>query len=484
MRFLGRSLTGVFLLATTFGLLALAGLMIKDAMQASADRDNAAPTARERIFSANLTTIQAQKITPVLTAYGELSSRRELDVRPLTGGAVAEISPNFETGAIVQEGDLLLRIDPTNFQRDLELTTTDLSQAEAEQRDARSALDLAQDDLKNAQRQSDLRSAALERQKNLVSRKVGTEAAVEAAAFAASSAQQSVLAKRQSVITAQARLSTAQAGVTRQKIQLKEAQRRLDETNIYAKISGVLSDVSVLRGGVVTANERLGRIVDPATLEAQFRLSTAQYSRLLTDQGLNGTSVVARLDATGVNTTTFGKIERESGDVGEGQTGRLIFATLAPNPAMRPGDFVTIEVDEPTLDTVFQLPASALDANQEVLVLGADDRLEAAPVVLLRRQGNDVIIRADTLEGREVVTQRTQSLGAGIRIRPVRDGVAAPEKIAEMIPLDPERIARLKAFVGQNKRMPEAARERILKQLEEGQLPADTLARLEKRMGH
>ena len=152
---------------------------------------------------------------------------------------------------------------------------------------------------------------------------------------------------------------------------------------------------------------------------------------------------------------------------------------------MRPGDFVTVEVSEPVLEEVVLIPALALNAQNEVLVLGEDDRLESAKVELLRRQGNDVIIRASLLEGREVVVERNPALGAGIRIRPVRAGEGiAPEPKAEMVTLNPQRVAALRAFVEGNKRMPNAARDRILSQLDNGELPADTLARLEKRMGN
>ena len=486
MRFLGRSLTGLFLLAATLGLLAMAASMVNSAFKARAERDSAEPTARERVFSANIIPIASQTITPTLTTFGELSSQRTLDVRTLIGGSVVEISEKFETGGVVQEGDLLLRDDPTDFQRALELAETDLTQASAELRDASAALDLAHDDLENARRQSELREAALTRQKDLVTRNVGTAAAVETAAFAASTAQQAVLGKRQSVITAQARVSTADAAVMRRKIQVEEAQRRLNETSVFAEIGGTLSDVTVLRGGIITANEKLGRIVDPSALEVQFRVSAAQYARLLgLDGKLTNTEIAVRLDASGVNLTAQGRIERESADVGDGQTGRLIFAKLDPAPGMRPGDFVTVEVSEPVLEGVVLIPALALNAQNEVLVLGEDDRLESAKVELLRRQGNDVIIRASLLEGREVVVERNPALGAGIRIRPVRAGEGiAPEPKAEMVTLNPQRVAALRTFVEGNKRMPNAARDRILSQLDNGELPADTLARLEKRMGN
>ena len=52
--------------------------------------------------------------------------------------------------------------------------------------------------------------------------------------------------------------------------------------------------------------------------------------------------------------------------------------------------------------------------------LGAEDRLPEAPVEVLRRQGDDVIVRATDLHGREVVAERSPLLGAGILVRPIR----------------------------------------------------------------
>ena len=104
-------------------------------------------------------------------------------------------------------------------------------------------------------------------------------------------------------------------------------------------------------------------------------------------------------------------------------------------------------------------------------------------VNLLRRQGDDVLVRARGLQGREVVAERTPLLGAGIKVRPLRDaGQAAPEE-PEMVELTEERRARLTAFVQSNTRMPEEARQRILQQLSQGTVPAQVVERIESRMG-
>jgi membrane fusion protein, multidrug efflux system len=135
---------------------------------------------------------------------------------------------------------------------------------------------------------------------------------------------------------------------------------------------------------------------------------------------------------------------------------------------------------------VVRLPASAVDAGGEVLVLDDEDRLEAVKVTVLRNQGDDVLVRGPIL-GREVVEARSPLLGAGIAVKPLRrgaDGAAsAPPDEPEMLELTEERRARLVAFVEGNKRMPKEAKARVLAQLSKPQVPARMVARIESRMG-
>ena len=74
---------------------------------------------------------------------------------------------------------------------------------------------------------------------------------------------------------------------------------------------------------------------------------------------------------------------RDGAAVGDGQTGRLLFATLERTAGFKPGDFVTVTIEEPPLDAVARLPATALDAADEVLALGRRTGWRV-PVTLLR----------------------------------------------------------------------------------------------------
>ena len=396
---------------------------------------------------------------------------------------MVQLAPEFTEGGEVTAGQVLMQVDPAKPQAARDRALSDLQDANAEVRDADRSLVLARDELAAAESQATLRERAFVRQQDLAARGVGTAAAVETAELAAAQARQSVLSRRIAVAQAEARVDQAATRLLRSEIALDQAELDLADTEIVAGFDGILSGVNLVEGRLVSANEKLAELVDPNRLEAAFRVSTSQYVRLLDDAGrLIPSDVTVTIDGAGAALTAQGRVSRDSAGAGEVQTGRLIYATLDTALGFKPGDFVTVSVREPAVDNVVRLPASAYDSGGTVLVLGADDRLEALPVTLVRRQEDDVLVRGLGLAGREVVQARTPLLGAGIQVRPIRGPAVVPEETA-MLELDADRRARLVSFIEGNTRLPEAAKTRILDQLEQERVPEQMVRRIESRMG-
>ena len=484
MRFLRNSLAGLFLVAMTGALLVYAGSMIYGAVQARMSEEPRPSRSRERVFSVTALPANIQSVEPILTSFGQIESARTLDLRAGASGTVLALSENFVEGGSVTAGEQLVQIDQAEAQSAFDRADSDLSDAKLEAREAARAIGLAQDELDAAREQVALREKAFERQEDLSRRGVGTAAAVETAELAASSARQAVLSRRQALAQAEARIEQAQTRIARAELAKADASRRLDDTVITAEFAGALSDVTASRGGLVNANERLARLIDPNALEVAFRLSTAQYARLLDENGVLGDAPVSVvLDVFGADLVAQGTLSRDSAAVGEGQSGRLVFAKLDKAPGFKPGDFVRVEVTEPEVRGVVRLPATALGADEKVLVIGEEDRLEALQVSLVRRQGDDVLVRGRGLVGRNVVSARTPLLGAGIKVKPLTaEGVTKIEE-PEMLELSQERRDKIRAFIQANKRIPEEAKARILGQLDEPKVPAQMVQRIEGRMG-
>ena len=486
MRFLRKSLIGLFLMAATLALFVFAFGMVRAAISNKGEDERRGGGSRERTFAVNAVSFVPGTQTPILRVYGEVQSQRSLDIRAAVGGTVIELHPDFQNGGQVNKGEILLRIDPSNAKTDLALVKADMADAKADLREATRSLDLANDEVNAASEQSDLRLKMLQRQKNLVSRGVGTEASVESAELAASSAKQAILSRRQALQTAEARLNQSIARVTRVEISIAEAERNLRDTVLRASFSGALANVAVVQGGSIANNERVGQLVDPSALEVAFRVSTSQHSRLLNDDGqVIDAQITANLDVLGAEIAIQGKLTREAALVGEGLTGRLLFASLSNAKGLRPGDFVTVDIVEPDINWVARLPSSALNGNNRVLVVGEDDRLREADVTLVRRQGDDGLVRSRELSNANIVAERTPLLGAGIKVRilSAQGEIAAEPKAPQMVKLDPERRAKLIAFIEGNKWIPKAAKERTIGQLTKTEVPQKLLDRLESRMG-
>lgn len=484
MRFLRQSMIGLFLASVTLGLLVYAAQIVGGAVQERMANERPAPPAREREYVVDLIPAVMTVETPVLEAFGEIESRRTLELRAAVGGRIIALSPAFEDGGDVKAGDVLVSIDPAELQSEVDRLSADLADAKSEVRDADRGLDLAQQDEQAARAQAALRQQAFNRQIDLVDRGVGSAASAETAELAAAAANAVVITRKQAVTQAEARIDQASTRLARAEIALAEARRDLEDTTIKAPFDGVMGETLAVEGGLVAPNERLAVLIDPKDLEVSVRISTTQYTRLIDKQGtLINAPVTVTLDAAGFDLTAEGQISRVNAATGEGQTGRLVFARLASAPGFRPGDFVTVSIQEPQVENVARLPASALDTSGRVLALGDEDRLEAIEVELVRRQGNDVLVRGKDLGGREVVRQLTPLLGTGIAVKPVRSGTPQSTTAAALVELSEERRARLMAFVQDDKGMPEEARARVLARLAEPKVPAQMIARIESRMG-
>jgi len=416
-----RGLFGLFLATLTAALILAAVTVVMSALKDDPSDVLHESGSRERIFAVNVAKVVPITATPVIETFGEVISGRTLELRAASNGALVQMSNNFREGGVVQQDELLFQTDPATASANAKLSQATLDEANAELTEANEALGLARDELVAAEHQYALRQQVLIRQTSLRERGIGTETALEISALAASAAEQSALVKRQALANAKARINRANISLSRSYINYTEAARVLAETAVTAKFDGVLSDVTGDLGALVNAGERLAKLIDPNALEVAFRISNTEFN-YITGSGkpINQAKVTVRF--AGINAEIPAIIDRVSAAVGEGQTGRELYASLVVDKVatVRPGDFVSVRLEEPALDNVAILPAAAVSAAGEVMVLGQGDRLEALNVKVLRKQGDAVIVAIGKLSGREVVLDRAPQLGAGIKVDPRR----------------------------------------------------------------
>lgn len=361
-----------------------------------------------------------------------------------------------------------------------------LVEAKAELNASRDAVILAQNEEAIAQTQRRLREQALAREQSLRAQDLGTDATLENAEQSLASADQALLNQQQALALVDTRIWRAEAAVERSEISLAEAQRILAETRVVALFDGVFGEVSGVLGRLVSTNEKLGVLIDPTAMELEFRLSNSQFARIIDDRGeIFQNRISATFARDDLPLEIEATIVRIGAEVGEGQTGRLLYAQLDSAAALLllPGDFLTIRIEEQPLERVAKVPATAVNADGSMLVLGEDERLEKISVQVLRRQGDDMIV-GEVPFGREYITERSVQIGSGIQVRPLRSGIVEDTVEPEAFVLEDTRRAILIAFVEGNTRMPADAKERLLAQLNGRDVPRDVVERLESRMGN
>lgn len=429
MRFLIRSLSGLFITFLTLGLLFLAGFQVWQAISAKGDASGGPRGPGEQVYTARLLTVVPGRVEPVMQVFGLVQSQRQLELRAGASGQIVMLDAAMHEGGQVREGQLLVQIDPSAPQAALDSQIAVRDDAQATLEDARRMVEVAKDDLAAAERQAELRRAAVTRQEELAARSLGTKADREAAELASSSADQAALSAKSNLATAWANVTGAENDLRQSEIALAEARRELADTEIRARFDGRVTAVTAVEGGLVSQNEQLGEIIDPDALELQIPLSLAQYSRLTGDgRSLSGISVTAVLDGSAGRLTAAAELDRDAASVAEGGAGRVVYARITEaDTALRPGDFVSVEIIEPALMNAARLPASAVGADGAVLVVEDDGRLRARPVEVLRRTGNDLVVAVSAeLANAQIVAERAPQLGTGIKVRDI-DAPAPPD---------------------------------------------------------
>lgn len=484
MRFVLRALSGLVILAICIALLG-GGIWRLNQARDTASSGKSRP-ATERSYSVKVGNFEAGSVTPEIHLYADVLARRTLELRAPASGALAELASNFRDGESIDEGEVLARVDPADATSRVAQANVGLSEAQTNVAEARAAVELVQSEIKSAERQLELRQQDLDRQTQLFKKGIVARVAVDNAELAVANADQALSARRQQLLGAQMKIDTAELAVRRANITVSDSDTDLSETILRAPFSGRLSEVSATAGRRVTANEKLGLLIDPLDLEVRFTVREEIYGRLVDDTGkLKPLPVRVSLNLGDRDVTHTGTLDRDAPVVDTERGGRAVFARLAPvtGTLLRPGDFVELSMTEPALENVFTIPSTAISEDGHLFVIDEDKRLEEIKLKVLRRYADKVVV-ANAPIGRSYVVTRKPQLGNGTQVA-ISNDKAAPSGDGAgdgMIVLAPERKARLLAAIENNKRMPAEVQTRILEKLAKERVPAAMVERIESRM--
>ena len=492
MNFLLRSFLGLIILSITLGFLIFGSVVLIEALKKRSEKSDNRRFQKERVFAVNVETLNKQIASPKILSYGEIYSKRMLEIRPLVSGRLDYVSEKFVEGGYVKSGDILFRLNQKDYLNELEIAEIDLEDTKAQLSEAISKLDYANLEFEVSESQLNLRKNALDRQTQLAESGLITSSQLENTQLAYSSSKQQFLNKQNLVKSSKNAIDKLKIQLKRRSISIDKAKRNLDETEIKAPFDGIIASVNILPGSVINKNEKLGTLLDPNSLEVMFNLSANEFARVIDKDGkLLNLDITAYLKLSNNDIPFSGKIERINPEIINIGSGRKLFASinLGENKTLRPGDFVVLEIKEPSLKNITVLPSSAVTIDGKIFILEEDNRLKEIEVTILRRQGNEVIVSGAPTD-KEYVMQRSPQLGNGLKIKPLRkkdreiSNSVNLSKNNELVTISPEKQKKLINILDKLDRMPKSVKDRLYEEINSGKIKAKTLKRLEKNMSN
>lgn len=343
--------------------LAVAGLLVL-----AACGDDAPPDATPSL-TVSLATPTTREVVREVTASGAVAAWEEVSVGvELSGLRVSGVE--VEVGSVVEQGDVLLRVDDRTM-------ASQLAQSEAQVREAATNLDTAR---RKAARVRELADSQM----------VSLQDAEEAEAARAS---------------AQARLNTAIASRDAARVQR-------DFTVVRAPVDGVVSARSVQPGQVVGAGAELLRLIRDGRLEWRAELAEADLLRVAP-----GATVRVETPAGPV----AGSVRRVSPALDAQSRTGTIYADLPEPGPLRAGMFAQGRIALGRAQALLVPNESVVrrDGRAYVFVVDGDNRVREQGIEVGAIHGDQIEVHGGLDAGTRVVARGAGFLGDGDVVRVV-----------------------------------------------------------------
>ncbi len=338
------------------------------------------------------------RVQTTVRSQGTAAPRTQTVLLPEVGGRVTETSPSLVAGGFFAAGELLIRIDPRDYELAVVGARAQIAQAEARLRIEQEEADVARREW-NVLGHSDEPSPLVLREPQLAE--------------------------------AQAALESARATHER-------AERDLARTIIRAPFAGRVRDRQVDVGQIVTPGNALATLhaIDVAEVRLPVPDRELQFLDLPPgiSSGRTGPPVTIRAQFAGQSLQWQGHIIRIEGEVDAQSRMVHLVAEVREPYGQTPDDtsiplvagmFVNAEIHGRTFDDVFVLPRSVLRDEDQLLIIDDDNRLRFRRVQILRTDRNEVVISAGLAAGERICVSPLDVAIDGMRVRTDSDEEAA-----------------------------------------------------------
>ncbi len=312
---------------------------------------------------------------------------REISLVPQVAGKVVEMSPDMVDGGAFEKGDVLLRIDP----QDYEIAAT-----------------LAKARLKDAE------------SKFIQAREESAAAREEWAELHGNNTPPPLVAKEPQLAAASAQLDASRA-------ELIKAELQLDRTRIRAPFDGRVADKEVDIGQYVATGQKLAVLYATQAAEIVVPLPTEDLAWFqvpgFTNGNGQGADAVVEVQIAGEARQWPGRVVRSEGKLD--QRTRMVNVVVqienpyATRPPLAVGLFAKVTIRGRMLDQAALIPRAALRDNDQVWVVDPKGRLAFRTVEVARLGFDGAIIHNGLKHGEQIVVSTLKGVSNGMRVRPV-----------------------------------------------------------------
>ncbi|MFP4536744.1 MAG: efflux RND transporter periplasmic adaptor subunit [Dichotomicrobium sp.] len=367
-------------------------------------------------------TVTYSSYQPQLTLYGETVAGREVQLRALVTGEVTEVSPDLREGGEVAEGDLLLRIEPFDYEVALEEAEAQIAETEAHLAENEAQVRAAETALVRSREQLEIAQKDLERAERLVDTGAVSQQTLDQRQLTVSQRQDAVEQGEINLSVLKAQADQQQAALRRLRATKRTAERNLQDTRLTAPFDAYISEPNAEVGKVLSSNDAVATLIDRSWIEVRVTLSDAQYGRIVRETGGVLNRPVAVRWYVGDEPFVYdAEIVRVGSRIQSTSGGVNVYARLdnplEPTP-LRPGAFVEVRVPDIRRDDVVRLPQTALYNNDHVYVI-VDGRLERRDVTQVGGSDGYVLVRGNLEDGETVATTRLARPGDGVKVEVV-----------------------------------------------------------------
>ena len=389
---------------------ALVGLLVA----ASGGAESLPP--EESVLPVQVLSVAVDDGPSTIVATGTVVPAQQVVLTPEVAGRIRMVSDRLVPGGRFKAGEVLARIDATNYVAGL--------------RSAEQALEAARLEL----RLEEGRAGVAAREWELL-------------APADRAGRDSELALR----TLQ--LSVAQASVRAAEAALDRARMDVGRTRLVAPFDAVVVDESVDVGQVVGSGTQVATLVGASRARVTVSVPVDQLDVVQVagqpDAGggvpeRGSTAVVHQALADGSSITRHGEVVGISGQLDPQTRSALVTvdipAALDPDAGGRPllaGAFVSVELQGRAMGTAYRLPRSALSDGDSVWVVDDEDTLQRREVTVAWSLPEAVVLRDGVSAGDRVVVSAMSNPLVGQRVsvqaadRPAPSASSAPDPLPE-----------------------------------------------------